>query len=119
MPLRYKRGLKPRSIKNRRKRKHYKFVRNFGKKHTRTTASFYDGIPIPEKKKKKQIIENNKDKNGKKRFKLTIPKRNERNLKDVYYKAVAEAKKYSTALAKNGHNKHQEVDYTVTTRERK
>ncbi|CAB3236334.1 unnamed protein product [Arctia plantaginis] len=117
IPIRYKRGLQPRSIKSRRKRKHYKFVRNFGKKHTRTTASYYDGIPIPEKKKKKKNLESRNEKqHGRKRFKMTVPKRNERNLKDIYYKAVAEAKKYSTALAKNGHNKHQEVDYTGTTR---
>ncbi|KAL0859307.1 hypothetical protein ABMA27_011109 [Loxostege sticticalis] len=66
-----------RSRRNRRNRFKRKFLKNFGKKHTRTTASIYDGFAMTE-------VNKLKNKNVK------------RNLKDVYYKALDDAKKSTT-----------------------
>ncbi|KAJ8706976.1 hypothetical protein PYW08_011110 [Mythimna loreyi] len=76
----------------------HKFMKNFGKKHTRTTAgSFHDEAnqvtdEIRKTNENGVIMHSGADKNKNVHHKLT-----KRNLKDVYYKAVAEAKKYSTA----------------------
>ncbi|XP_075988083.1 uncharacterized protein LOC142984412 [Anticarsia gemmatalis] len=116
IPLRYRRDLSLKGPyyhhilrrfrpKLRLERKTNKFLKNFGKKHTRTTAGYYDGIPVTEKKKRTEdsIIENRIPKEN---IKENSPKELKRNLQDVYYKAVAEAKKY-TATAKIGHKKQK------------
>lgn len=46
------------------------------------------------------------------KFKQNEPKNVKRNLKDVYYKAIAEAKKYATV--KNGHKKQDNVAVSST-----
>ncbi|KAF9416538.1 hypothetical protein HW555_006113, partial [Spodoptera exigua] len=82
---------------NRLRRKLHKFIKNFGKKHTRTTASYYDGVQITDMKR--VTVKNNE------RIMQTVGKDDKlakRNLKDVYYKAVADAKKHATAT-KNVH----------------
>ncbi|CAH0600003.1 unnamed protein product [Chrysodeixis includens] len=101
--LRYKRDLamKPHLTKRRRKRK---YVKNFGKKHTRTTASFDDAAPITDNKRK--VLQDDKtiDKLTNGAFEEKVSKNVRRNLKDVYYKAVAEAKKYTKSVHKKEDN---------------
>ncbi|KAF9806301.1 hypothetical protein SFRURICE_001096 [Spodoptera frugiperda] len=89
------------------RRKLNKFIKSFGKKHTRTTASFYDGVQVTDMKRvtiKNDDIIATVDTNDK------LAKR---NLKDVYYKAVADAKKHATAT-KNVH-KNSEVTHESST----
>ncbi|XP_026736601.1 uncharacterized protein LOC113500123 isoform X3 [Trichoplusia ni] len=113
--MRYKRDLtiKPRLTKRRRKRKPQKYVKNFGKKHTRTTASFDDAVPITDNKRK--VIKEDKSINKliNRAFEEKVSKDVRRNLKDVYYKAVAEAKKYATA--KNVHKKDDNTAFESTS----
>ncbi|CAH0698099.1 unnamed protein product [Spodoptera exigua] len=94
---------------NRLRRKLHKFIKNFGKKHTRTTASFYDGVQITDMKR--VTVKNNE------RIMQTVGKDDKlakRNLKDVYYKAVADAKKHATAT-KNVHKNSKVPQYESST----
>ncbi|KAH9629872.1 hypothetical protein HF086_013407 [Spodoptera exigua] len=94
---------------NRLRRKLHKFIKNFGKKHTRTTASYYDGVQITDMKR--VTVKNNE------RIMQTIGKDDKlakRNLKDVYYKAVADAKKHATAT-KNVHKNSKVPQYESST----
>ncbi|CAH1643066.1 unnamed protein product [Spodoptera littoralis] len=99
---------KKRPKRRRLRRKLNKFIKNFGKKHTRTTASFYDAVQVTDMKrvtvKDDERVMATVDKNDK------LAKR---NLKDVYYKAVADAKKHATAT-KNVH-KNSEVTHEPST----
>ncbi|XP_063835786.1 uncharacterized protein LOC135084960 [Ostrinia nubilalis] len=76
-------------IKSRRNRNRFKrkFLKNFGKKHTRTTASIYDGFAMTEVNKFTKDDKYGAEKDG---------KDVKRNLKDVYYKALNDAKKSTT-----------------------
>nr|XP_049699480.1 uncharacterized protein LOC110374901 isoform X2 [Helicoverpa armigera] len=110
--LRYKRELhtkKDHSTKHRPRRKLHKFIKNFGKKHTRTTASYYDGIQLTMKRKtvkNYERIDSRNQNDGDQKL-------SKRNLKDVYYKAVAEAKKYATV--KNIHKKDEITHFQTST----
>ncbi|KAJ8704691.1 hypothetical protein PYW07_011879 [Mythimna separata] len=91
----------------------HKFIRNFGKKHTRTTAGSYhdEANQVTEEVNRKtdenaNIMHSDSVKNA--HHKLM-----KRNLKDVYYKAVAEAKKYSTA--KNIQKKDEISRFSTST----
>ncbi|CAG9794254.1 unnamed protein product [Diatraea saccharalis] len=101
-PFRFKRYVSP--IRKNKISKHglhnnrykRKFLKNFGKKHTKTTASVYDGLPTEEqyrssaKPEGDEAVVSRSDIN-----KIGNPKK--RNLKDVYYKALNDARKFTTS----------------------
>ncbi|CAH0688457.1 unnamed protein product [Chilo suppressalis] len=97
------------NIKQKRRRKR-KFLKNFGRKHTKSTVSIYDGLPTEMPFKNKENLKGNevdKDCIDKSRSKETEKRvyPEKRNLKDVYYKALADAKKFTTP--KNVHLKEE------------
>ncbi|XP_004933335.2 uncharacterized protein LOC101742237 isoform X1 [Bombyx mori] len=89
--LRYKRtiGMEPKQVKRLKKRNLSKFIRNFGKKHTKATTDCNEEAQVTDKAQRVNGKDVSKKLSDKKR-------RTKRNLRDIYYRALADAKKMTT-----------------------